>query len=159
MGESGNRLDGREYQSWRAFHRMHDQLSLALNQHLQRDAGISEPDFQVLAALAEAPRQALRSRELREELQWEKSRLAHQLRRMEQRGLVLRDDCPEDARSATVRITDAGLAGVRTAAQAHAALVRELFFDALTPAQLDAFDEAGAAVIERLRQRCPAEAP
>lgn len=159
MGGSGNRLDGREYQVWRAFHRMHDQLSLALNQHLQRDAGISEPDFQVLAALAEAPRQALRSRELREELQWEKSRLAHQIRRMEQRGLVVRDECLEDGRAATVRITDAGLTSVRAAAQAHAAMVRELFFDALTPAQLDAFDEAGAAVIERLRQRCPVEAP
>ncbi|MEV1329855.1 MarR family transcriptional regulator [Micromonospora costi] len=159
MGDSGNRLDEREYQVWRAFHRMHDKLALALNQHLQQDAGISESDFQVLAALAEAPRHALRARELRDELQWEKSRLAHQIRRMEQRGLVARDDCPEDGRAATVRITDVGLNTVRGAARAHAARVRELFFDALTPAQLDAFDEAGAAVLERLRQRCPADAP
>ncbi|MGK5738058.1 MarR family winged helix-turn-helix transcriptional regulator [Micromonospora sp. URMC 103] len=159
MGDPGNRLEQREYQVWRAFHRMHDLLALALNQHLQQDAGISEPDFQVLAALAEADRHALRSRDLRDELQWEKSRLAHQIRRMEQRGLVVRDECPEDGRSAIVRLTDAGLAGVRRAAQAHAAQVRDLFSDVLTPAQLDALEQASTAVLERLRRRCPVEMP
>jgi len=159
VGGSVTRLDEREQQVWRTFRRMRDQLALALNQSLQQDSGISEPDFEVLAALEEAPEHALRARTLRQELQWEKSRLAHQIRRMEQRGLVARDECPEDGRAATVRLTDAGLAAIRAATAAHAARVRELFLDALTPAQLDALHEAGTAVLARLHQNCPAEAP
>ncbi|WBB65235.1 helix-turn-helix domain-containing protein [Micromonospora sp. WMMD812] len=159
MGESGDRLDEREDHVWRTFRRMRDQLALALNQHLQQDAGISEADFQVLAALTDAPDHAMRARTLRTELQWEKSRLAHQIRRMEQRGLVARHECVEDGRAAMVRLTDAGLARGRAAAQAHAALVRELFFHPLAPAQVDALHEAAAVVLARLQQTCPAEAP
>ncbi|MFE9691843.1 MarR family winged helix-turn-helix transcriptional regulator [Micromonospora sp. NPDC005806] len=159
MDEWGNRLDEHEQEVWRTFHRLRNQLALALGQSLQQDSGISESDFEVLAALAGAPDHAMRARTLRAELQWEKSRLAHQMRRMEQRGLVVREECLEDGRAPTVRLTDAGLASIRSAAPTHAARLRELFFDALTPAQVDALHEAGRAVLARLRQTCPAEAP
>ncbi|WP_218105301.1 MarR family winged helix-turn-helix transcriptional regulator [Micromonospora rhizosphaerae] len=110
------------------------------------DSGISESDFEMLAALAGAPDHAMRARTLRAELQWEKSRLAHQIRRMEQRGLVVREACLEDGRAPTVRLTDAGLAGIRSAAPAHAARLRELFFDALTgPGRRPARGEQGGA--------------
>ncbi|MFI7604985.1 MarR family winged helix-turn-helix transcriptional regulator [Micromonospora sp. NPDC049366] len=159
MGDSGNWLDDREQQVWRTFHRLRNQLTLALGQSLQQDSGISEADFEVLAALAAAPDQTMRARTLRAELQWEKSRLAHQIRRMEQRGLVAREECVEDGRAPLVRLTEAGRTTIRSAAPAHAARVRELFFAGLTPAQVEALHEAADVVLSRLHGNCPAEAP
>ncbi|MEU8296406.1 MarR family transcriptional regulator [Micromonospora sp. NPDC048909] len=159
MGHSEGRLDEREQQVWRTFHRMRNQLALALGQSLQQDSGISESDFEVLAALADAPDQTMRARALRTELQWEKSRLAHQIRRMEQRGLVAREVCVDDQRAPLVRLTETGQDTIRSAAPAHAARVRELFLDALTPDQLDALHQANAMVLARLHQNCPAETP
>jgi len=53
------------------------------------DAGLSLGDFDVLVALSEAPGQRLRAFELAAVLEWEKSRLSHHVRRMEQRGARL----------------------------------------------------------------------
>ena len=80
----------------------------------------------------------------------EKSRLAHHIRRMEQRGYVRRATCDDDVRAPLISLTEAGLAAIRAAAPAHVARVRELFFAALTPAQARAVREAAEAVLENL---------
>lgn len=129
---------------------MHTQLTMALAQALKTDSDFSISDYEVLAVLSEAPDLTLRARDLRCELQWEKSRLAHHLRRMEQRNLIKRDQCNEDLRAPLVQITNAGLEAIRTAAPAHVARVRELFFAALTPAQIHAVCDASEAVLENL---------
>jgi DNA-binding MarR family transcriptional regulator len=82
----------------------------ALDARLQRDAGISAPDYDILCALCATPSGRMRPRDLGLGLQWEKSRLSHQLRRMESRGLVERAVCDEDARGALVAATPAGRA-------------------------------------------------
>src|SRR5690606_42004443 len=64
-------------------------------------------------------------------LQWEKSRLSHQLARMEKRGLIERTECAEDGRGQIVGVTDAGRRAIQAAAPAHVAAVRRLFLDAL----------------------------
>src|SRR5829696_5302488 len=139
-----------EQRAWRSIIRMHAQLAAALAQGLKTDSDMSISDYEVLAILSEAPDGVLRARELRCELQWEKSRLAHHLRRMEQRGYVRRDACADDARAPLVCVTDTGLAAIRAAAPAHVARVRELFFAALTPAQAHAMREATDAVLTNL---------
>ena len=83
-------------------------LGRALEARLQRDAGISVPDYDILSALCATPAGRMRPRDLGLGLQWEKSRLSHQLRRMESRGLVERAVCDEDARGALVAATAAG---------------------------------------------------
>ena len=143
-------LDEDEQRTWRAVHRMHAQLIAALAQGLKTDSDMSISDYEVLVILSESPEGALRARELRCELQWEKSRLAHHVRRMEQRGYVRRDVCTDDGRAPLVCVTEAGLAAIREAAPAHAARVRELFFDALEPAQALAMRTAAEAVLEGL---------
>jgi DNA-binding MarR family transcriptional regulator len=147
-------LDEDEQRTWRAVHRMHAQLIAALAQGLKTDSDMSISDYEVLVILSEAPDGGLRARDLRCELQWEKSRLAHHVRRMEQRGYVRRDVCTDDARAPLVCVTEMGLAAIREAAPAHVARVRELFFDALDPAQVVAMRDAAEAVLEGLgRQR------
>jgi DNA-binding MarR family transcriptional regulator len=146
----GDWLDEEEHRTWRSVLRMHTRLTAALAQQLKTDSDMSISDYEVLAILSEAPDGVLRARELRCELQWEKSRLAHHVRRMEQRGYVRRDVCSDDARAPLVCITDTGLAAIRAAAPAHVARVRELFFAALTPAQAHAMREATDAVLTNL---------
>ena len=80
----------------------------ALEARLQRDAALSVPDYDVLGALCATPAGRMRPRDLGLGLQWEKSRLSHQLRRMESRGLVERAICDEDGRGALLAATSAG---------------------------------------------------
>jgi DNA-binding MarR family transcriptional regulator len=146
-------LNEEEHRTWRSLLRMHAQLTAALAQALKIDSDMSISDYEVLAILSEAQEGAVRARELRCELQWEKSRLAHHIRRMEQRGYVRRDVCTDDRRAPLVCITETGLATIRAAAPAHVARVRELFFAALTPAQKRAIRQATEAVLENLARQ------
>lgn len=140
-------LDEEEHRTWRSVLGMHAQLMAALAQALKSDSDMSITDYEVLAILSEAPDGALRARELRNALQWEKSRLAHHLRRMEERGHVRRDLCDDDQRASVVSVTESGLAAIRAAAPVHVERVRELFFDALTPGQARAMREGAEAVL------------
>ena len=88
--------------------------------------------------------------ELGEALDWEKSRVSHQVRRMQARGLVDREECEDDGRGAFVVLTDAGRAAIEDAAPGHADVVRRVLFDDLTPAQLAAFDAVATSVVDRL---------
>ena len=79
-------LDERQHRAWRAYLRMQTRLTARMHHELQADAGLSLADFDVLVALSEAPEQRMRPFELSAALEWEKSRLSHHVRRMEQRG-------------------------------------------------------------------------
>jgi DNA-binding MarR family transcriptional regulator len=141
-------LDDREQEAWRAFLRMHAQLAARLNRELP--AGLTLAEFEVLVALSDVPAERLRAYELGAALQWEKSRVSHQVRRMEHRGLVAREECPEDGRGAFVVLTAAGRRALEDAAPAHVATVRRLFLDVLSAEQVDALGEVSAAVLRRL---------
>jgi DNA-binding MarR family transcriptional regulator len=141
-------LDAREQRAWRGYLAMQAQLQATLHRRLQADAGLSLADFDVLVALSDRD-EPVRAGELAGLLQWEKSRLSHHLARMERRGLVAREDCPDDARGAFVVLTDAGRRAQEAAAPAHVAAVRELVFDGLAPEQVDAL----IAVSDEVRAR------
>ena len=121
-----------EERLWRSWVRLHAEMSTALHQQLTTDSGLSAAVYAVLVPLSEASGGVLRSRELREEIAWDRDRLSHQVRRMEKRGLVSREDCPDDARASMVRITDDGRAAIAAAAPGHLAATRRAFFDHLS---------------------------
>src|SRR5690606_18122966 len=125
-----------EQRAWRAYLRMQARLAAALNRQLQATSKLSLADYGVLVQLTEAPQGRLRPYELQRALDWEQSRLSHQLRRMQQRGLVTREACPEDARGAYVVVTETGRRAIAAAAPGHVQAVRELVFDALEPGQV-----------------------
>ena len=143
-------LSEEEQRAWRGLLRMHTNVMTALAQRLKTDSDMSLADYEVLANLSETPGGVLRARDLRCRLQWEKSRLAHHMKRMEDRGLVRRYACPEDGRAPLVALTEEGLALIREAAPAHVARVRELFLDALSPELVAALGEAADAVNENV---------
>lgn len=148
-------LDEREQRAWRGHLAVAARLQAELNRRLQAESGLSLADFDVLVALSErgAP---MRVTELAEALQWEKSRLSHHLSRMQRRALVERQDCPDDARGAFIVLSPTGRRAVEQAAPGHVEAVRELVFDGLDDAQVDAWADASDVVLRRIAGAQPA---
>lgn len=94
-------------------------------------AGVSSADFAVLVSLSEAPDQRERMRELCVQLAWDRSRVSHQITRMEKRGLVEKVRCDSDNRGIDVALTEEGRNLLEKAAPDHARTVRALVFDEL----------------------------
>jgi len=130
-------LDEREAHLWRSWLRLNQELPGVLENQISRDGGLSGADYAVLVPLSESPDGMLRARELRREILWDRSRLSHHVARMEKRGLVVREECAEDARGAMVRMTDAGRAAITSAAPGHVAATRRYFFDLLSDEEVD----------------------
>ena len=101
-------LDEQENRAWRGYRRMRRLLDLELARELMQDAGLSEPDYDVLSDLSETPEQRLRLSELADRMLWSRSRLSHHISRMQQRGLVSREECATDGRGSVVVLTPAG---------------------------------------------------
>ena len=77
-------------------------------------------------------------------------RLSHVVRRLEDRGLVERSTCPEDARATNARLTDAGWRTLRATAPGHVATVRQHVIDALSPEQVTQLSAISDAILHRL---------
>ena len=101
-------LEEREAHLWQAYRDLQRELRNALHRQLVRDAGLSGADFALLVPLSEAPDGLIRARDLGRLVGWDRTRISHQLRRMEQRGLVTREHCPDDARGSMVRLAPTG---------------------------------------------------
>ncbi len=147
-------LDEREQAVWRSFLAMRSQLDVLLGRELQEQSGLSNADFSVLVQLSEHPETRMRVLELARALQWEKSRLSHQLTRMQQRGLVDRSNCVEDRRGAWILLTAQGLAAVEAAAPRHVESVRRYLFDVLSAEQVAALGDVARAVLDRIGEQC-----
>ena len=135
--------------AWRGHLRMSWLVAAAIERDLRR-AGLSHPDYYVLVQLSETPGRRMRMTDLAAGIQWSKSRLSHHIDRMEQRGLVCREECASDARGAFACLTPAGLHAIRAAAPGHVASVRRHFLDALTPEQVASLGEIADALIAHL---------
>jgi len=84
----------------------------------------------------------MRVSDLAAQIGWERSRLSHQLRRMEERGLTERRPSAEDGRTSNVVLTANGRRAITDAAPGHVDLVRALFFDPLPDNLLGPFTAA-----------------
>lgn len=145
-------LDDREQAAWRAYLDMQGRLTTQLNREMQEHSGLSSPDFAVLVQLSEHADGRMRVLELARALRWEKSRLSHQLTRMERRGLLERSGCGTDRRGAFIVLTAEGRTAVERAAPAHAESVRRYLFDGLSPELLDSWAAVSRHVVERLSE-------
>jgi DNA-binding MarR family transcriptional regulator len=143
-------LDERESRAWRGYRRMRRLLDLELARELVRDAGLSEPDYDVLSDLSETPDQRLRLSELADRMLWSRSRLSHHLTRMQQRGLVTREECATDGRGSVITLTAGGRRAIEAAAPGHVAAVRRHLIDLLTAEEIAALDALSHRVVDHL---------
>lgn len=139
-------LDVDQQRAWRGFVHVWQRLSSGFVEGFT-EAGLSEPDFVLLVPLSEAPDGQLRARDLAREVSWDKSRLSKHVARMERRGLVLRQDCAADGRGLIITLTGKGRELIEHAAPIHVAIVRKLFIDKLSAADLRALDRICAKVL------------
>jgi DNA-binding MarR family transcriptional regulator len=125
-------LDAREAHLWKSYRDVYRELTSTLEARLIRNSGLSGADYALLHPLSSSESGVLRTRDLGRAVGWERSRLSHQVSRMEKRGLVVREDCESDARGSMVRITAAGREAIEAAASDHVDAVRTYFLDKLT---------------------------
>jgi DNA-binding MarR family transcriptional regulator len=144
-----NWLNAREDRAWGAFIHAHDQIEAHLNRRLQ-ESGLSGADYTVLASLSALDGDRMPARVLCNALGWEKSRLSHQLRRMEKDGLIRREPNPDDARSTMVCLLPGGLTAIKKAAPKHVEDVRRNFVDLFTPTELDMLATLNERILHHL---------
>ncbi len=125
-----------EQRAWRALLAVVVLLPGSLDRQLEADSGLTHFGYGVLAVLSEAPDRTLRMSQLAALNDSSLSRLSHVVRRLEERGLIVRRTCPDDRRANIASLTEAGMSKVVAATPDHVAKVRELIFDKLTAEQV-----------------------
>ena len=144
-------LNDDEQQAWRAT--VH--LSQLLMRQLDRDLnahGLNGHDYEILVELSEAPDNRLRMTELADATSQSRSRLSHQISRMESRGLVRRDNCEGDKRGTFAVLTDPGMDVIKRVAPDHVGTRPPHFIDRLTPRQLEEVRDAFGPIVDYLRK-------
>ena len=144
-------LDSGQQQHWRAYIAATTLLSDRLSRELQTSHGMSMADYEILVRLSEAPDRRLRMSELADHTLASRSRLSHQVDRLEKAGWVRREACETDRRGANAVLTDVGWDMLVAAAPTHVEGVREPLVDLLTEEQFAALGTALAIVAEHLQ--------
>ena len=116
---------------WDAFYTMRRRLDRALELRLHAQSGVSAAEYEILVGLGRSVDRRLRVRDIAEQIGWEKSRVSHQVTRMERRDLVRRSDCSTDGRGTWVELTADGRRAMLTATRGHTAAIGEYFVAAL----------------------------
>ena len=143
-------LDDDELTAWIRLVGVVELLPGVLDTQLRKDAGLSHFEYYVLAMLSESPQRTLRMTALAARTNATLPRLSHVVRRLEDRGLVERSACPQDARATNASLTDEGWRTLQATAPGHVATVREHVIDVLTPEQVGQLSGIAEAILKRL---------
>jgi DNA-binding MarR family transcriptional regulator len=122
-------LTTEEVELWRGFLRWSEQTTAAVGADIASESNLSVTDFEVAIRLHDSGGELLQL-ELGEALGWSASRLSHQLRRMEQRGLIERSPLGR-GRSVRVMLTELGSVELSSARAIQARSVRQHFLSPL----------------------------
>ncbi|MFC5186635.1 MarR family winged helix-turn-helix transcriptional regulator [Actinomadura harenae] len=143
-------LGAAQQRDWRAFVDGSVRLTEIMDRDLKAKHGLSVSEYEILVRLSEAPEHRLRMAELAEHASQSRSRLSHTCSRLESKGLVRRDNCPNDKRGVYAFLTDEGFEALDRAARDHVETVRDYFVDVIDPADLEAIGRAFTAVLKRI---------
>src|SRR5690606_30012426 len=139
-----------EQRAWRT----HLDVTRLLTYQLGRDLqpfGLTMHDYEILVHLSEAPKRRMRMTDLASATLQSKSRLSHQITRMENACLVRRERCDAGRRWLVAVRTGAGRDAMRQGAPHHLATGRRHCDDVLAASGLEARRRAVEPVAEHLR--------
>ncbi|MEV6765495.1 MarR family transcriptional regulator [Streptomyces sp. NPDC051105] len=139
-----------ELAAWMSVVRLITRLPWALDTQLQRDADLSMVEYMALAMLSEAPDRTLRMSTLAEVVNSSLSRLSHLVKRLEKRGYVRREPDPDDGRFTNAVLLPDGIRKLESAAPGHAAHVRHLVVDNLSPERLRRLGQDAERILQRV---------
>lgn len=126
-------LSPQELRVWHAFQLMNEDVLARVGRDIAQATGLSGPEFGVLSRLAGIGCGEMGQQALARVLGWDKSRLSHQLTRMEKRALVERR--PDGGKSVLVTLTQAGREKLDSARPIHAQSVRKNLLQRISPEQ------------------------
>lgn len=129
-------LSSDEQRAWRGFLLASRLVLDRLGRELTESHDLSLTDYGILVRLSEEPSRRLRMTDLAASSGLSKSRLSHQMNRLEARGLTERSVCPDDARGTFAQLTDRGYQLLSAASHVHVNGVREHLLAHLEPRQI-----------------------
>jgi len=88
-------LTPREIRVWNAWELFTECVSSRISHEVAEATGLSAADYRILSCLVDRGHGQLRQRELATALAWDKSRISHQLTRMQERDLLKRTKTAE----------------------------------------------------------------
>jgi DNA-binding MarR family transcriptional regulator len=122
--------------AWGAVLQVHAAVVPVLDQKLQAEVGMPLSWYDVLLELAAAPERRLRMTDLAERVVLSRTRVSRLVDEIAAAGLVVREQNPQDGRSAYATLTEEGLARYRQAAPTYLAGIDEHFSRKLDDAEL-----------------------
>ena len=152
-------LDDIEMRAWVAFLDTSNLLLRRIDQQLREDGGLTQPQYELLTRLAEAPGQRMRMAELALALVASRSGLTYQVSQLEKAGLVRREACAGDDRGVLAVLTEPGRQALLRAAPGHLRVVRENLIDLLDRDQLVALADTLSRTRAHLRATGDGPAP
>jgi DNA-binding MarR family transcriptional regulator len=150
VGPNRGWLTPKEMRTWLSFWGVAHLIDVALDHDLRAESSLSHNDYQILAMLSNAPEHRLRMSELADRVFGSRSRLTYQVTQLEKAGLVRREGCLTDKRGAVAVLTEQGQGLLNVIAPGHVESIRRVFFDVLTPEQVNLLGEALHSVIKGL---------
>lgn len=125
-----------EQGAWGGLLGMYGRLVRRIEADLQEHSRISHVEFEVLLRLSWAEGHRLRIQDLAEQSVLTRSGVSRMVGRLEQAGLVTRENATEDRRGAYAVLTETGLEHFRRALQAHIVFVRRNFLEFFSDEEL-----------------------
>ncbi len=150
-GDDTRWLSADEQRHWRAWIAASLLLPDQLSRDLQDQHNLTIADYEILVWLSESPDLQLRMSDLAERTLSSRSRLSHQIDRLEKSELVERRPCVDDKRGSFAVLTPSGKALLESAAPDHVMSVRQHLVDVLTPEEFAALGSACQKVVDHLR--------
>ncbi|MEI8261896.1 MAG: MarR family transcriptional regulator [Actinomycetes bacterium] len=139
-----------EQRHWRSWIAAAQLLLDQLDRDLQSEHGLTLADYEILVRLSDTPDRRLRMSELADVTLSSRSRLSHQIDRMQKADLIERQPCPDDRRGYFAVMTEHGWSTLVAAAPDHVASVRRNLVDVLKASEFAALGAASAKIADRL---------
>jgi DNA-binding MarR family transcriptional regulator len=137
--------------AWGALLQVHAALVPVLDQKLLAEVGMPLRFYDVLLELAAAAGRKLRMTDLADRVVLSRTRVSRLVDEMATAGLLVREQNPQDGRSAYAALTDLGLRRYRQAAPVYLAGIDQHFAQRLEDQELEAL----AALLQRVLSASP----
>lgn len=148
MAVSLSRMTPQQSRAWLALISTAELLPAALDAQLQRDASLTHYEFILLSALQRGGAQRLS--DLATATNATLPRTSKVVSRLQQRGLLARQESEQDRRSVLLELTKQGRRQLVLATPEHFETVHRLVLDRLSPEQLDQLADALEPVVQAL---------
>jgi DNA-binding MarR family transcriptional regulator len=158
VAEPTRSLHPKEFGAYFALMEVSSILRHRVEQHLRTDGDLSYVQFQILARLDASPTGSHRMTDLADGVVYSRSGLTYQAGLLETRGLIRRSPSPDDERTITVTITDAGGALLARVLPGHIEVVSRLLLEPLSAKDLEALTRLLSPVRDHMRATPPRSA-